>query len=251
MPHTASQLLGQPASEPTAGHRALARAVNHLLATQDPSGWWKGLLETNVTIDAEDLLLRQFLGIRTAQQTEETARWIRSRQQADGSWATFYGGPPDVSTTVEAYVALRLAGDSADADHMRAAREVVLQGGGLEASRVFTRIWLALFGQWDWHDLPAIPPELVFLPPRMPFNVYEFGCWARQTIVPLAVVRAIRPVRPLGFDVTELRTGHQPPSRPLQSRRQRGLRRLDQAAAAYEKIAFSAVRRRALRRCAQ
>ena len=91
---------------------ALERAVAHLQDLQTEGGWWKGELETNVTMDAEDLLLREFLGIRTETDTVEAARWIRSQQREDGTWATFYGGPGDLSTTVEAWVALRLAGDS-------------------------------------------------------------------------------------------------------------------------------------------
>src|SRR6202451_1687002 len=98
--------------------RGLARAVDLLLSLQDPSGWWKGELETNVTMDAEDMLLREFLGIRTADQTAAAAKWIRSRQREDGTWANFFGGPADLSTTIEAYVALRLAGDAPDDDHM-------------------------------------------------------------------------------------------------------------------------------------
>lgn len=104
---------------------SLRRATAHLLSLQDAEGWWKGDLETNVTMDAEDLLLRQFLGIRTVEQTAATAEWIRSQQRADGTWGTFHGGPPEISTTVEAYVALRLAGDQPDAPHMRAAAEYV------------------------------------------------------------------------------------------------------------------------------
>ena len=100
--------------------RCLRTAADALVALQHEGGWWKGELETNVTMDAEDLLLREFLGIRTDAQTASAARWIRSRQRADGTWANFYGGPPDLSTTVEAYVALRLAGDPPDAPHMRA-----------------------------------------------------------------------------------------------------------------------------------
>ena len=95
--------------------------VTHLLGLQEPAGWWKGDLETNVTMDAEDLLLRQFLGIRTGEQTAATGRWIRSQQLADGAWPTFHGGPGDLSTTIEAYIGLRLAGDAPDAPHMAAA----------------------------------------------------------------------------------------------------------------------------------
>ena len=183
---------------------ALDRAVSHLTGLQDPAGWWQGELETNVTMDAEDLLLREFLGIRTAEETEAAARWIRSQQRADGTWANFHGGDADLSTTVEAYVALRLAGDPVEADHMARAASWISSRGGIPATRVFTRIWLALFGAWPWERLPVIPPELIYLPRWAPLNVYDWGCWARQTIVPLTVVCTLQPVRPLPFGLGEL-----------------------------------------------
>src|SRR6266508_2256246 len=171
---------------------ALERGAGRLLALQDSDGWWKGDLETNVSMDAEDLLLREFLGIRTDERTKGAAAWIRSKQREDGTWATFHGGPPDLSTTIEAYVALRLAGDPEDAAHLRRAAAWIREAGGVERSRVFTRIWLALFGLWDWEDLPVMPPEMILLPSWVPLNVYDFACWARQTIVPLTIVSALR-----------------------------------------------------------
>src|SRR5581483_4049568 len=129
---------------------ALRRARDHLLALQHPDGWWKGELETNVTMDAEDLLLREILGIRDERVIDRAASWIRSQQQADGSWSNFRAGPGDLSTTIEAYVALRLAGDQPEAGHMAAASRFIRAGGGLESARVFTHIWLALFGAWPW-----------------------------------------------------------------------------------------------------
>jgi squalene-hopene/tetraprenyl-beta-curcumene cyclase len=183
----------------------LGRAARRLLDLQHADGWWQGELETNVSIEAEDLLLREFLGIRTAELTDATARWIRSRQRQDGTWSNSYEGKPDLSTTVEAYVALRLAGDSPDAFHMAQAAGWIRSRGGLAASRVFTRIWLALFGEWSWDDLPVMPPELIFLPSWFPLNVSDWACWARQTIVPLTIVGSLRPVRPLSFSISELR----------------------------------------------
>jgi squalene-hopene/tetraprenyl-beta-curcumene cyclase len=194
--------------------KALDAARGHLLDLQSPHGWWKGELQTNVTMDAEDLLLREFLGIREPQDTDEAAAWIRSEQREDGTWANFHGGPGDLSTTIEAYVALRLAGDLPDAPHLRSAAAFVQRAGGIEASRVFTRIWLAMFGLWSWDDLPVLPPELMFLPSWFPLNVYDWACWARQTIVPLTIVSAHRPVRSLPFDLAELRTGRAGGPRP-------------------------------------
>ncbi|PBC71495.1 squalene-hopene/tetraprenyl-beta-curcumene cyclase [Streptomyces sp. TLI_235] len=231
---------------------ALARATAHLLSLQNPDGWWKGDLETNVTMDAEDLLLREFLGVRTTEQTRATAAWIRSQQRADGTWATFHGGPPELSTTVEAYVALRLAGDDPGAAHMQDAARYVRESGGIAATRVFTRIWLALFGWWPWQRLPELPPEILFLPTWAPLNIYAFGQWARQTIVPLTVVSAHRPVHPAPFALTELHTDPADPypERPLAPAASwDGLfQRLDRLMHHYHRYAVRPLRRIALAR---
>src|SRR5437773_7670235 len=95
----------------TSVETTLRRAVGHLLSLQSPQGWWKGELQTNVTMDAEDLLLRTFLGVMSDRELVPASAWIRSQQRADGTWANFHGGPGDLSTTVESYAALRLAGD--------------------------------------------------------------------------------------------------------------------------------------------
>ncbi|HLY48275.1 MAG TPA: squalene--hopene cyclase, partial [Solirubrobacteraceae bacterium] len=133
--------------------------------------------------------------------------WIRSQQRADGSWAKFAGGPGDLSTTIEAYVALRLAGDPPEAEHMRAASSFVRGAGGLQRARVFTHIWLALFGAWSWDEVPTLPPEMILLPAWFPLNPYDFACWARQTVVALSVVMAYRPQRRFNFTLEELYSG--------------------------------------------
>jgi squalene-hopene/tetraprenyl-beta-curcumene cyclase len=228
---------------------ALGRAVGHLLSLQDEAGWWKGELETNVTMDAEDLLLRQFLGIRTEEQTRLSAHWIRSQQREDGTWASFFGGPPDHAATIEAYAALRLAGDPVDAEHMRLAREYVLDQGGLERARVFTKIWLSLFGLWSWEHVPAMPPELIYLPPWAPLNLYDFACWARQTVAALTVVWAYRPVREIPISLDELRVGGPPQTRfPVTDPVAKAFVKLDRALHVYERKPVGFLRRRALRK---
>jgi squalene-hopene/tetraprenyl-beta-curcumene cyclase len=235
--------------------RAAQRAADHLLARQDPDGWWKGDLETNVTMDAEDLLLRQFLGIQDDRTTAAAARWIRSQQRDDGAWPTFHGGPGDMSATVEAYVALRLAGDTPDAPWMASASAWVRERGGVARARVFTRIWLALFGWWRWEDLPEMPPEIIYFPKWMPLNIYSFACWARQTIVPLTVVAAHRPVRPASFALDELHTDPADPNPPRPPARLTSwdgvFQRLDKAMHVYRKSAIRPLRRAAMKACAR
>jgi squalene-hopene/tetraprenyl-beta-curcumene cyclase len=203
-------------------------------------------------MEAEYILLREFLGIRTSQETIETANWIRSRQLGDGTWSTYYGGPPDLSTSVEAYVALRLAGDRPDAPHMLRAEHYIRCHGGIAACRVFTRIWLALFGVWPWDELPVLPPELIYLPRRFPLNIYDWAAVARQTIVPLTVVTALRPIRRLPFDLAHLGADVRPqPVRHPPWSWASVFSGLDRALHVAERRPIRAVRQAALRRVAE
>ncbi len=239
---------GQTASTAQLGEaeRALELARDHLLSLQKPDGHWRGLLETNVTMDAEDLLLRAFLGISDPERTRRAAAWIRSKQGSDGSWANFAGGPGDLSTTVEAYWALRLAGDDPSADHMQRAAAWSREHGGPRAARVFTHIWMALFGLWPWDEVPALPPELMLLPSWFPLNPYDFACWARQTIVALTIVRAHRPSRRLPFTLEELGPSDPRVAYPASSPTGRMLNMLDRVVRVYERHPIRPLRRAAL-----
>ncbi len=235
---------------------ALELACERLLAMQDGEGFWQSELQTNVTMDAEDMLLREFLGIRREDQSARSAAWIRSQQRADGTWANFHGGPGELSTTIEAYCALRLVGDSPEDEHMLAAARFIRAEGGLERARVFTHLWLALFGLWSWDRVPALPPEIILLPAWAPLNVYHFACWARQTIVAVSLVKAHRPVRSLPFALDELSDSEPqrassapgPAHSPAQPASRWGvwLSRLDRVMRSYERRPIGPLRRLAL-----
>jgi squalene-hopene/tetraprenyl-beta-curcumene cyclase len=250
---TISDALPDPVIEPAApdASQALQRACAHLLALQHPDGWWKGELQTNVTMDAEDLLLREFLGIRDTALTARASAWIRSQQREDGSWAKFFGGPGDVSTTIESYVALRLAGDRPGDAHMRAAAAFARRAGGLAQARVFTHIWLALFGAWPWDRVPTLPPEMMLLPAWFPLNPYDFACWARQTVVALAVVLSYRPQRPLPFALDELRGEQEWAPPTADTMLGRGLIGLDGVLRRYQRRPLRRLREHALARAEQ
>ncbi|MGC1379630.1 MAG: squalene--hopene cyclase, partial [Candidatus Baltobacteraceae bacterium] len=183
---------------------ALKRAVGWLLQAQSTDGWWSGELETNVTMTAEHVLLFRFLGLPLDEFREGAIEHILNNQRSDGSWALYYDGPADLSTTIEAYVALKVLGVDPACDEMRRALELILREGGVVNARVFTKIWLALFGVYPWDGVPSLPPELVYLPLWAPFNLYDFACWARGTVAPLTIVVSKKPVRKLGVDVGEI-----------------------------------------------
>ena len=148
-----------------------------VLGRQNPAGWWKGELRTNVTMDAEDLLLRQFPGIlRNGGDSSRPRAGFARSNGLTAPWANFEGGPADLSTTVEAYVA-RFAWPAMPLmiAISLSAREWIREHGGLESTRVFTRIWLALFGEWSWDELPTMPPEIVLLPRWLPLKPRTTG----------------------------------------------------------------------------
>ena len=177
--------------------RVIRRCQDYFRRCQYPEGYWWGKLESNSTMEAEYLLLSYFLDRKDEERWRKMSNHILSQQREDGSWGQYYDAPGDVSTSVECYFALKLAGYSADAEPLRRARDFILSRGGVPEVRVFTKIWLALFGQWDWKGTPNMPPELILLPPWAPFNIYEFSSWARGTIVPMLIILTHRPVCPV------------------------------------------------------
>ena len=183
---------------------ALRDAVDWLWRRQDAGGWWIGELETNATMTAEHVLLLRFLGVELEPIRAGAIRHLLGCQRSDGSWAIHHDGPPDLSTTIEAYAALKALGVDPARPEMALALHVVHQMGGVASARVFTKIWLALFGEYPWAGVPSMPPELVHLPPWVPLNLYDFASWARGTIAPLLIVISRRPVRPLGVGLSEL-----------------------------------------------
>ncbi|MEO8289393.1 MAG: squalene--hopene cyclase [Gaiellaceae bacterium] len=177
--------------------RALDAGVERLLSLQQPGGWWVGELESNVTMTAQHIFWHEFLRIADEDTVRRCANELLARQRPEGTWAIYWGGEPDLAATVESYAALRMAGLSADDPRLAGARRYIEEQGGIGAARVFTRIWLALFGLWPWEEIQAIPPELVLLRPELPLSLYSFACWARQTMVALSIVMHYRPVRHL------------------------------------------------------
>ena len=172
---------------------AVSRSQGYFARTQSPEGYWWGELESNATMEAEYLMLTHFLGIGDEDTWRKLANHLLKTQREDGTWGQYYGSPGDLSTSVECYFALKLAGVSPDHPRMVKAREFILSKGGVPRARVFTKIWLALFGQWDWRRVPAIPPEMVLLPSWFPMNLYDFSSWARATMLPLSIVMTHRP----------------------------------------------------------
>lgn len=178
--------------------QALEQAIkglqDYLLRIQSQEGYWVGELEADVTVTAGYIPLMYFMtGKVDPIKQQKVINYARSKQRADGSWGTYYGGPGDLSVTIQAYFALKLAGVSAEEPFMRRARHFILSHGGITRSNTLTKVWLALFGQFDWQGTPSMPPEIILLPNWFYLNIYEFASWSRATIVALMVVLTEKP----------------------------------------------------------
>jgi squalene-hopene/tetraprenyl-beta-curcumene cyclase len=139
-------------------------------------------------------MLRRFLGRVDQDLERKAANYLRAKQLPDGGWDLFPGSPSDISATVKAYFALKLVGHGPDEPFMAKARENILAKGGVTKANVFTKITLALFGQYDWRGIPAMPIEIMLLPRQSYFNIYEVSYWSRTVIVPLCILMDLKPV---------------------------------------------------------
>jgi squalene-hopene/tetraprenyl-beta-curcumene cyclase len=235
---------------------AVDAARRFLLSLQREDGHWCGELEGDTILESEYILTLYFLGRGGERRTRKAGEYLRRKQMEEGGWSIYPGGPAEVSASVKAYFALKLLGDDPDAPHMARARSVIRALGGIDACNSFTRIYLSIFGQYDWSRCPAVPPELVLLPDWFPFNIYRMSSWSRAIVVPLSIIWAARPrcEIPEGAAIGELAVEHAAPPRRKRAARLRDrlwigfFRGVDRGLHLAEGLGFRPLRRRALSR---
>lgn len=196
-------------SAPVRGPEAtglVAEQLSALLEHQADDGHIVFELEADATIPAEYILMCHFLDRIDRDRERRLAGYLRNGQSDDGSWPLFHGGAGNISATVKAYWALKLAGEDMDAPPMARARAWVLANGGAARANVFTRIAMALFGHVPWRAVPAMPVEALLLPRRAPFHISKISYWSRTVMVPLLVLYSLkaRAANPTGLGIEEL-----------------------------------------------
>jgi squalene-hopene/tetraprenyl-beta-curcumene cyclase len=174
--------------------RAIAAARDALIARQSAAGYWLFELEADCTIPAEYIMMMHFLDeVDTALETK-IAAYLRAHQAEHGGWPLYHNGEFNLSCSVKAYYALKLAGDDIEAPHMARAREAILERGGAARTNVFTRIALALFGQLPWRGVPYIPVEIMLFPRWFFLNLDKVSYWSRTVMVPLFILCTRKPL---------------------------------------------------------
>lgn len=181
---------------------AIAASQNHFFSLQNPAGYWWSELESNVTITAEVVLLHKIWGTDRERPLHKVEFYLRSQQREHGGWELFYGDGGELSTSVEAYMALKLLGVPASDPAMVKAKSFIIARGGISKTRIFTKLHLALIGCYDWRGLPSLPPWVMLLPSAFFVNIYEMSSWARSSTVPLLIVFDKKPVYQLSPNIT-------------------------------------------------
>ncbi len=230
---------------------AIADAESALRGLQEKDGYWQFELEADCTIPSEYITMMHYLGEVDELLQAKIANYLRPRQNQDGSYSLFIGGPGDISCTTKVYYALKLAGDSPSRPHMQKARQYILNAGGAAKCNVFTRILLAMFEQVPWRAVPYIPAEIMFLPRWFPFHLEKVSYWSRTVMVPLFVLCSLKATaqNPRNIGIRELfivapeEEQHYFPKRTILNKIFLGLDRLGRT---IEPLIPNFIRRRAL-----
>ena len=180
-------------------------------ALQREDGFWCGELTADSTLESDWLLLLLWLyppqgGVWNPPAREKVdravSRFLRGSCPMAASVST-PRGPSDVSASVKAYFALKLAGIPVDSEPMTRLRERILALGGIQAANSYVKINFSLFNLYPRDHVATVPPEIILLGNLL----YQMSSWTRAIIMPLSIVQALdregRPV-PAGFTLQEL-----------------------------------------------
>src|SRR4051812_15412148 len=200
LPSARGMTVGPAAEVDARISHAIRTAQENLLRQQHADGHWCGELLVDSTLCSDFVLFMHWTGEIDTRMQERCVEHILKRQLPDGGWNIYYGGPSEINACVKAYFALKLAGYSPDMPFMQEARSNILRLGGVPKMNTFSKLYLALMGQFPWQYLPTIPVEMVLLPSWAPFHIYKMSSWSRAMLVPLAVINHFKPTRVLPGD---------------------------------------------------
>jgi len=187
-------------------NKCIEKSQNYLLSKQHKEGYWVGLLEADVSVVAGFIPLIRIFGIKNIDREKKAYNYFKNNQNKDGSWSLYYKGEGSLDVTVQTYFCLKIIGLDNNSSVMTKAREFILSKGGIEKTNTYTKIILALFGQYAWSALPIVPPEIIYLPKWFYINIYDFASWTRATILAFSIILTLRPVFNLeeGVNIFEL-----------------------------------------------
>jgi squalene-hopene/tetraprenyl-beta-curcumene cyclase len=243
----------------TAAQQKIQRAAEHLLSLQHEDGYWCALLTADTTLESDYILLQLWMhspenGVWNPPdrgKIRRAAERILSKQLADGGFNIYVKGPSEISASVKAYFALKIAGIPVTDERMARLRERIIALGGIQAANSYTKVNLSLFDVYPREGTPSIPPEIMLLPGKL---LYQMSSWTRAIVVSLAIVHAHDPKRPVpaGFNLDELfipgkNTGFESTDSWLSWRKT--FVQSDKILKLWERYGFARIRKAAIRKC--
>ena len=175
----------------------MRKAQQHLLGQQRAEGYWVGELYVDSTLVSDIVAFMHWTGEVDFNKQSRCVKHLLDRQLPDGGWNIYYKGPSELNATLKAYFALKLAGFLPDDLRMIKAHATIVRLGGIPKANTYTKLFLAMFGQYPWKHLPIIPSEIILLPNWLYFNIYEMSSWSRAMVVPLSIINHFKPTRHL------------------------------------------------------
>lgn len=240
---------------------AIRKASKALLGRQSAEGYWWADLRADTTLESDYILMQLWLhppvdGVwspPTRPQIERAVASLFARQLEDGGFNIYLKGPSEVSASIKAYFALKVAGVLASDPRMLRLRDRILDLGGMQAANSYVRTNLSLFDLYPRNACPSIPPEVILLP----FNfIYQMSSWTRAIVIPLSIVHSSNPRRPVpaGFNLEELFL----PGAPIMPERDPKLfswrncfLTLDRCLKVWERFGPKFIRHHAVKKCTQ
>src|SRR5438270_13253869 len=186
----------------SSARRAMNRAAIYLTGLQGRDGHWCAELTADSTLESDFILFQLWLyppedgnwEPRTGPLIDKAARSILERQLPDGGFNIYVKGPSEVSASVKAYVALKLAGIDAGDPRMRRLCWRILELGGIQAANSYVKVNLSLFNLYPRQYCPSIPPEVALLPFHF---LCQMSSWTRAIVISLSIVHAANPRPPV------------------------------------------------------
>ncbi len=245
----------------TGASEAAQKSADFLLSLQHEDGYWWAELTADTTLESDFILLQLWLhppvdghwNPVTRPLIDKAVASILARQLPDGGFNIYPKGPADVSATVKAYFALKLAGLDHNDTRLALARESILSLGGIQAANSYVKLNLSLFDLFPREYVPTVPPEMILVPGNF---IYQMSSWSRAIVIPLSVVHSFDPKRPAptGFTLDELFIPETKLAftRDAQTFTWRNLFvKVDKGLKLWEKRGPKSLRRRAIRKCEQ
>jgi squalene-hopene/tetraprenyl-beta-curcumene cyclase len=240
---------------------AIRKAAQSLLRRQTAEGFWWADLRADSTLESDYIMMELWLhppvdGVwnpPTRPKIDRAVAAIFARQLEDGGFNIYLNGPSEINASIKAYFALKVAGVPVSDPRLERLRDRILELGGLQAANSYVRINLGLFGLFPRDACPAIPPEIILLPFQF---IYQMSSWTRTIVLPLSIVHASKPRRPVpaGMTVDELYLSGAPmhPERDLKLFSWRNcFLAVDWFLKVWERVSPGFVRRYAIKKCGE